>query len=193
MSPSKTKQALEAARKLEAAARTAADAASKRCEGLLADRRNLAKRVSALEQKVAAAGTRARLEKRLDQVRTARAALDDAQKELDLADRAERAARQELDEIAGVLDKAAQAFHGRRDALVGCGLDVPPTTSDLVKDWDGLCAWSVEQAPIQHERQAAATSRAAERTALVEKLVEELVLTAANAGIALPAWVPSRS
>ena len=58
VSPSKTKQALEAARKLEAAARTAADAASKRCEGLLADRRNLAKRVSALEQKVAAAGTR---------------------------------------------------------------------------------------------------------------------------------------
>ena len=128
----------------------------------------------------------AALDKLVDDVR-------EGQRAVEVARKAEAAARQELDQARAARDsfgdrmkKAGVQFRAQRDPLLQHGAAVPQFLDQLHADWIALAAWAKAEVDACVERGRAATqshdAAVAERRALLTRLAESCQAIGADVG-----------
>ena len=126
-----------------------------------------------------------------EDLRTALAAIAEADAAVAQAQQADRAARQRAAEARRALDEATRAEAAARADLLAtrdrvAAYGPPPTGDDLAADWSALATWAEQQSSEAKRRLADLDG---ERTRLQhahDELVGQLVSSATAAGIAVP-------
>lgn len=171
-----------------ASARAADDAWRGADRELVALRSKLDERRSELERAraaVAEAPPATELQRTLDAIGAAEAALDAAQRR-DRAARARAAeARSALDAAVRAEDQARAVLGATRDGVASLG--PPATGTDLAVDWAALDAWATGHADALRSRLAGLDDERAALQRTHDELLAELVAHATAAGVAVPA------
>lgn len=182
----KTKKALEAARKAEDKARRSRDHTKELIASARGQRKIVAGQVADLERTLEKSPDPKTLARDLAAARAARKNHDDAQKTFQRSVRIERAAADKVSGFDARLTEAGRECEAQRDPLVGCGLDVPGLSGDLLASWDTIVAWAAAEVPSREVYLETQIGMAQQRSAAAHEQVVELCEAARHAGIAVP-------